>query len=181
MAYITQGSPSLGPVYQPSSSLALDHDPVSPPDGKCGGAGCGPFAPPVHKLGVKRESRAAACARCAARGAQCRGTLAACPLCGAQSSCRRLSRTYDSWQRIYVCTKGIRSKNGGLPLVDSDFVEQYPRWSATHSLSVRSSIVVRGTCDRIKSVYYAVLRTLLAYATQGNHNPCRTVCWHWLS
>jgi hypothetical protein len=84
-------------------------------------------------LAFKRESRAAACARCAARGAQCRGTVAACPLCGAQSSCRRLGRTYDSWQRIYVCTKGIRSKNGGLPLVDSDFVEQYPRWSATQS------------------------------------------------
>jgi len=65
--------------------------------------------------------------------------------------------------------------------VDSDFVEQYPRWSATQIMSVRSSIVVRGTCDRNKSVYDAVLRTLLAYATQGNHNPCRTVCWHWLS
>ena len=44
--------------------------------------------------------------------------------------------------------------------VDSDFVEQYPRWSATQIMSVRSSIVVRGTCDRNKSVYDAVLRTL---------------------
>jgi hypothetical protein len=108
----------LGPVHQPPSSLALDRDPVGPPDGECGERGCGPTPPRVHrKLGVKRESRAAACARCAARGACVRGTLAARPLCGSYSSCRRLSSTYDSWQRIYVCTKGIRSKNGGLPLM----------------------------------------------------------------
>ena len=44
--------------------------------------------------------------------------------------------------------------------VDSDFVEQYPRWSATQIMSVRSSIVVRGTCDRNESVYDAVLGTL---------------------
>ena len=55
--------------------------------------------------------------------------------------------------------------------VDSDFVEQYPRWSATRIMSVRSSIVVRGTCDRNMSVYDAVLRTLLAYATQGKPQP----------
>ena len=135
-------------MHQPPSSLALDHDPVSPPDGVCGDGGRGPPVPRVHSnLAIKRESRAAACARCAARGAQCRGTLAACPLCGSQSSCRRLSRTYDSWQRIYVCTKGIRSKNGGLPLVDSDFVEQYPRWSATLSCQYarRSLFVVHAT------------------------------------
>ena len=37
-------------------------------------------------LAIKRESRAAACARCAARGAQCRGTLAAySTLCGGVS------------------------------------------------------------------------------------------------
>jgi hypothetical protein len=95
-----------GPVHQPSSSLALGHDPVSPPDGKYGNVGCWPAVPPVHKLGVKRESRAAACARCAARGAQCRGTLAACPLCGAQSSCRRWCRAYDSWHRIIFIYQG---------------------------------------------------------------------------
>ena len=107
-----------GPVYQPPSSLALGHDPVSPPDGVCGEGGCGPFFPRVHRnLAFKRESRAAACARCAARGACVRGTVAARPLCGSYSSCRRLSSTYDSWHRIYVCTKGIRSKNGGLPLM----------------------------------------------------------------
>ena len=35
VACITQGSPSesLGPVHQPLSSLARDHDPVGPPDG----------------------------------------------------------------------------------------------------------------------------------------------------
>lgn len=55
---------------------------------------------------MKRESRAAACARCAARGAQCRGTLAARPLCGAYSSCRRLRRTYDSWHRIIFIYQG---------------------------------------------------------------------------
>ena len=109
----------LGPVHQPPSSLALDRDPVGPPDGECGERGCGPTPPRVHKLGVKRESRAAACARCAARGACVRGTLAARPLCGSYSSCRRLSSTYDSWHRIYVCTKGIRSKNGGLPLMST--------------------------------------------------------------
>lgn len=98
----------LGPVHQPPSSLALDRDPVGPPDGECGERGCGPTPPRVHKLGVKRESRAAACARCAARGAWVRGTLAARPLSGSYSSCRRSSSTYDSWQRIYVCTKGIR-------------------------------------------------------------------------
>ena len=93
-------------MHQPPSSLALDHDPVSPPDGVCGDGGRGPPVPRVHKLGVKRESRAAACARCAARGAQCRGTLAARPLCGAQSSCRRLCRTYDSWHRIIFIYQG---------------------------------------------------------------------------
>ena len=72
----------------------------------CGDGGRGPPVPRVHKLGVKRESRAAACARCAARGAQCRGTLAARPLCGAQSSCRRLRRTYDSWHRIIFIYQG---------------------------------------------------------------------------
>ena len=119
---------------------------------------------------MKRESRAAACARCAARGAQCRGTLAACPLCGAQSSCRRLSRTYDSWQRIYVCTKGIRSKNGGLPLVDSDFVEQYPRWSATHSCRYarRSLFVVHAT--QYDTGKY-VSGTLASHATLGKPQP----------
>ena len=83
----------LGPVHQPPSSLALDRDPVGPPDGVCGERGCGPTPPRVHKLGVKRDSRAAACARCAARGACVRGTLAARPLCGSYSSCRRLSST----------------------------------------------------------------------------------------
>ena len=36
---------------------------------------------------------------------------------------------------------------------------------------LRSSIVVRGTCDRNMSVYDAVLRTLLAYATQEKPQP----------
>jgi hypothetical protein len=133
------------------------------------------------KLGVKRESRAAACARCAARGAQCRGTVAACPLCGAQSSCRRLDRTYDSWQRIYVCTKGIRLKNGWTSIMVTVILVSSIRAGPLLNQVLRSSIVVRGTCDRNMSVYDAVLRTLLAYATKGNHNPCRTECWHWLS
>ena len=115
---ITRGKPPSGP----RASAPL----ISSPGSRSGGparwgvwrARLRSYAPTgTQKLGVKRESRAAACARCAARGACVRGTLAACPLCGSYSSCRRLSSTYDSWHRIYVCTKGIRSKNGGLPLM----------------------------------------------------------------
>jgi hypothetical protein len=39
----------LGPVHQPPSSLALDRDPVGPPDGECGERGCGPTPPRVHR------------------------------------------------------------------------------------------------------------------------------------
>ena len=116
--YITRGKPPSGP----RASAPL----ISSPGSRSGGparwgvwrARLRSYAPTgTQRLGVKRESRAAACARCAARGACVRGTVAARPLCGSYSSCRRLSSTYDSWHRIYVCTKGIRSKNGGLPLM----------------------------------------------------------------
>ena len=51
----------LGPVHQPPSSLALDRDPVGPPDGVCGECGCDPALPRIHSsLAFKRESRAAA-------------------------------------------------------------------------------------------------------------------------
>jgi hypothetical protein len=180
--YTTRGKPPSGP----RASAPL----ISSPGSRSGGparwgvwrARLRSYAPTgTQKLGVKRESRAAACARCAARGACVRGTVAARPLCGSYSSCRRLSSTYDSWHRIYVCTKGIRSKNGGLPLMLTVILLSSIRAGPLLNHVLRSSIVVRGTCDRNISVYDAVLRTLLAYATQGNHNPCRTECWHWLS
>ena len=47
----------LGPVHQPPSSLALDRDPVGPPDGECGERGCGPTPPRVHS-GLALNARA---------------------------------------------------------------------------------------------------------------------------
>ena len=66
-----------------------------------------------------RETREPGCGLCSLCGSG-----GAVPGYGSRLSAARslvfvssLGRTYDSWRRIYVCTKGIRSKNGGLPLM----------------------------------------------------------------
>ena len=109
----------LGPVHQPPSSLALDRDPVGPPDGVCGQCGCDPALPRIHRnLAFKRESRAAAVLAVRPGGREpgyvSRWSASVRSLFFVSS----LNPTAVTISGIvlYSYTKGIRSKNGGLPL-----------------------------------------------------------------
>ena len=127
------------------------------------------------------ECWAVACARvCGPGGAVCRGTfsrteersssisvLVVCMIAGIVYDYRYQGHTIEErWTSI---------------VVDSDFVEQYPRWSATHSCRYarRSLSVVHATKE--VSIRYRVGTSSIPCYAGGNHNPCRTVCRHWLS
>ena len=109
----------LGPVHQPSSSLALDRDPLGPPDGECGECGCDPALPRIHRnLVFKRESRAAAVLAVRPGGREpgyvSRWSASVRSLFFVSSL--NPTAVTISCIALYPYTKGIRSKNGGLPL-----------------------------------------------------------------
>ena len=176
---ITRGEHLSGPVcIRPPPLLSPVSNPEPPETGVC--------MPRMQRLDitfrtpwlVACECCAAACARLCGPGGRVPGYVSRALALRSSSVARRM---YDIWHRIHLYVpRAYDRRTLDFHCGDSDFVEQYPCRSATHSCRyARRSLP---WCMRQnKSVYDTASATLSSYATQGNHSPCRTVCRHWLS